>query len=99
MDAPLASVMGFMEEECKKGDSERDDKVYSAALDYLTQRLGPNGLYEAQFSHYKNKKFLPCIRQNLETGEVMKEMQSPSGKRKILAAICLNTSSASLIHT
>jgi len=78
VDVPLASVMSFMEGECKKNEGARDEKVYGAALQYLTQRLGPQGLYEKEFSSYKSMKFLPCIRQNLETGDVMKEMQSPA---------------------
>jgi len=77
VDAPLASVMGFMEGECRKEEGARDEKVYSSALRYLTQRLGPQGIYEKQFSHYRSTKFLPCIRQNLETGDVIQEMQSP----------------------
>ena len=78
VDPPLMSVMNFLEEESKKGDDARDDKVYAAALQYLTNRLGPNGIYEKEFSRFRNTKFLPCIRQNLETGDVIKEMQSPS---------------------
>ena len=77
-DPPLSSIMTFMEEEGSKGEGSRDEIRLSSALQYLTQRLGPNGLYEQDFSHYKNVKFIPCIRQNLETGEVVKEMQSPS---------------------
>jgi len=78
VDVPLSSVMGFMEGECKKKEGDRDEKVYGSALDYLTQQLGPHGLYEKDFSRYKSVKFLPCIRQNLETGDVIKEMQSPA---------------------
>jgi len=78
VDVPLASVMNFLDGECKKDEGARDDKVYSAALQYLTQRLGPQGLYEREFSRYRTMKFLPCIRQNLETGDVIKEMQSPT---------------------
>ena len=58
---PLASIMSFMEGECKK--FSQDEKVYASALDYLTQRLGPNGLYEKDFLRYRSMKFLPCIRQ------------------------------------
>ncbi|KAL9187467.1 hypothetical protein ACHAXT_001570 [Thalassiosira profunda] len=76
VDPPLSSVMTFLEGECKK--AERDEKLYASALQYLTQRLGPQGLYEREFSAYRTTKFLPCIRQNLETGEVLTEMQSPS---------------------
>ncbi len=77
-DPPLDSVMCFMEAECNKEGGVRNEKVYEAALTYLTQRLGPNGLYENDFSRYRSTKFLPCIRQNLETGDVIMEMQSPS---------------------
>lgn len=77
-DPPLDFVMNFMEEECRK--EVRNENVYEAALNYLTQRLGPNGLYEKEFARYRSTKFLPCIRQNLETGDVITEMQSPSGK-------------------
>lgn len=79
VDAPLDFVMSFMVAECNK-EGGRNEKVYEAALTYLTQRLGPNGLYERDFSRYKTSKFLPCIRQNLETGDMIMEMQSPSGK-------------------
>ncbi len=79
-DLPLSSVMSFMEVECKKKTGDRDDKVYDAVLTYLTQRLGPNGLYEKDFAKYRNTKFLPCMRQNLETGDIIMEMQSPSGE-------------------
>lgn len=78
VDPPLASVMSFMETESKKDEDSRDEKVYLAALQYLTQKLGPQGLYEKDFSRFRSAKFLPCIRQNLETGEVFKEMQSPA---------------------
>ena len=78
VDVPLASVMGFMEGKSKKEEGKRDDKAYNGCLMYLTERLGPQGLYEKEFSRYKSLKFLPCIRQNLETGDVMKEMQSPA---------------------
>mmetsp|Transcript_6127 Transcript_6127/g.13879 ORF Transcript_6127/g.13879 Transcript_6127/m.13879 type:complete len:1897 (+) Transcript_6127:127-5817(+) len=78
VDPPLASVMNFMEEECKNSDGVRDDKVYEAALQYLTKHLGPNGLFLKDFSRFRSTKFLPCIRQNLETGDVIKEMQSPA---------------------
>ena len=78
VDPPLTSVMNFLEEECKKSEGTRDDKVYEVALQFLTNRLGPKGIYEKEFSRYRNTKFLPCIRQNLETGDVLKEIQSPS---------------------
>lgn len=78
VDPSLASVMSFMDDECKKKECARDEKVYRSALQYLSQRLGPNGLYEKDFSRYRSAKFLPCIRQNLETGDVIKEMQSPA---------------------
>lgn len=73
-DPPLQLVMEFMDKECTK-------RVYDAALTFLTQRLGPTGIYEKEYlQQYTKMKFLPCIRQNLETGEVLREMQSPSCK-------------------
>ena len=78
LDPPLSSVMAFMEDECKKNEDLRDDKVYEAALQFLTNRLGPQGIYEKDFARYKSSKFLPCIRQNLETGDIINEMQSPA---------------------
>jgi hypothetical protein len=77
---PLKSVMNFMEKECTKEGGVRDEKVYEAALTFLTQRLGPNGIYEREYSQYKRVKFLPCIRQNLETGDVIREIQPPLGE-------------------
>ncbi len=77
-DPPLDSVMCFMEAECNNEGGVRNEKLYEAALTFLTQRLGPNGLYEKDFSRYRSTKFLPCIRQNLETGDEIMEMQSPS---------------------
>lgn len=78
-DPPLDSVMCFMEAECTKEGSVCNENIYQAALTYLTQRLGPNGLYEKDFARYRSAKFLPCIRQNLENGDIIMEMQSPSG--------------------
>ncbi|KAL7463127.1 hypothetical protein ACHAXS_003508, partial [Conticribra weissflogii] len=78
VDPPLSSIMTFMERESSKSEEERDNESHGAALQYLTGRLGPNGLYENDFHYYRNVKFLPCIRQNLEMGEVVNEMQSPS---------------------
>ena len=81
VDPPLSSVMSFLEGECNKSEESRDDKVYEKALQYLANHLGPQGgIYEREFAKYKSTKFLPCIRQNLETGDIIKEMQSPSGK-------------------
>lgn len=80
IDPPLSSVMSFLEGECKKSEDVRDDKVYEKALQYLANHLGPGGIYEREFSKYKSTKFLPCLRQNLETGDIIKEMQSPSGE-------------------
>ncbi|KAL7551449.1 hypothetical protein ACHAWF_014635 [Thalassiosira exigua] len=78
VNPPLAKVMGFLEEEGKNADGVRDEVVYASALQYLTQRLGPQGLYEKDFGRFRSTKFLPCIRQNLETGLILKEMQSPA---------------------
>ena len=50
VDPPLASVMAFMTEESEKDEAERHEKVYAKALNYLTQHLGPGGLYERDFS-------------------------------------------------
>lgn len=80
VDPPIASVMSFMKGESEKDENVRDEKVYTAALKYLTSKLGPGGLYEKDFSRYRSTKILPCIRQNLETGVVLREMQSPAGK-------------------
>jgi len=78
VDPPLSSIMTFMERESSKTAEARDHETHGAALRYLTSRLGPSGLYESDFKHYRHFKFLPCIRQDLETGEVVNEMQSPS---------------------
>jgi hypothetical protein len=81
---PLQSVMKFMEGECTDEGRVRDEKVYEAALTFLTQRLGPTGIYDKEYTQrYKNVKFLPCIRQNLETGEVIREIQAPLGEYDI----------------
>ena len=77
VDPPLQSVMNFMEKECTKDGGVRDERAYEAALTFLTQRLGPNGIYERAYSQFKRVKFLPCIRQSLETGDVIREIQSP----------------------
>ena len=49
---PLDSVMSFMTKESEKDDAERDKTGYAKALNYLTQHLGPGGLYERDFSRY-----------------------------------------------
>ena len=74
---PLQSVMNFIEKECTTEGGVRDEKAFQAALTFLTQRLGPNGIYERAYSQFKRMKFLPCIRQNLETEDVVREIQSP----------------------
>ncbi len=81
---PLQSVMKFLESQCTDEGRVRDEKVYEAALTFLTQRLGPIGIYDKEYTQrYKNVKFLPCIRQNLETGEVIREIQAPLGEYDI----------------
>ena len=52
MSPPLDSVMSFMTKESEKDDAERDKTGYAKALNYLTQHLGPGGLYERDFSRY-----------------------------------------------
>lgn len=69
IEPPLSDIMGYLEKESAKSAD--------AALQYLTQRLGPNGAYVNKF-HHARVNFLPCIRHNLETGEVIKEIKSPS---------------------
>jgi hypothetical protein len=82
---PLQSVMKFMENQCTDKGRVRDENVYEAALTFLTQRLGPNGIFDKEYTQrYKHVKFLPCIKQNLETGEVIREIQSPLGELDIL---------------
>ena len=76
-EPPLSDIMGYLEKESAKSVDARDYAALTAALHYLTQRLGPKGAYVNQFRHAK-VDFLPCIRQNLETGEVVKEIKSPS---------------------
>jgi len=79
VDPALNSVIQFMDKECTKEGGVRDWSVYDAALTFLTQRLGPTGIYEKEYlRQYTRMRLLPCIRQNLENGEVLREMQSPS---------------------
>jgi hypothetical protein len=76
--------MKFMESQCTDDGRVGDEKVYEATLTFLTQRLGPIGIYDKEYTQrYKNVKFLPCIRQNLETGEVIREIQAPLGEYDI----------------
>ena len=78
VDPALNSVIQFMDD-CTKEGGVRDWRVYDAALTFLTQRLGPTGIYEKEYlRQYTRMRLLPCIRQNLENGEVVREMQSPS---------------------
>jgi hypothetical protein len=77
---PLSYVMSFLEEESAKERESRDETGLDLALQYLCSKLGPTGVFENEFGQYKNTKFLPCIRQNIESGEVVKEVQSPSGE-------------------
>lgn len=76
-EPPLSDIMGYLEKESAKSIDARDDAALTTALQYLTQRLAPKGTYANQFRHAK-VDFLPCIRQNLETSEVIKEVKSPS---------------------
>lgn len=77
VNPPLERVMRLLE---RKIEGDKDEKAHATGLKYLTDRLGPQGLYHKEFAKYKSTKFLPCIRQNLETGEVVREMQSPLGE-------------------
>ncbi|KAL7540356.1 hypothetical protein ACHAXR_010047, partial [Thalassiosira sp. AJA248-18] len=77
-DPPLALIMNFLVGESEKNEDVRDEKVHRAALNFVTDRLGPQAIYEKEFSRYRSAKILPCIRQNLETGVVVNEMQSPA---------------------
>ncbi len=77
-EPPLSDLMGYLEKESAKRMDARDDAALSAAIQYLTIRLAPKGAYVNQFRHAR-VDFLPCIRQNLETGEVVNEVKSPLG--------------------
>jgi hypothetical protein len=79
VDPPLSSVMSYLQTESTKDSDTKDEAGYVLALQYLSQKLGPNGVYERDFGQYRNAKFLPCIRQNYETGEIVKESKAPSG--------------------
>jgi hypothetical protein len=72
--------MTYLQTESAKTNDSREEVSFALALQYLAQKLGPKGIYEKEYDQYRGVKFLPCIRQNLETGEVVKERQSPSGK-------------------
>lgn len=76
-EPPLSDLMGYLEKESSKSIDARDDAALTAAIQYLTIRLAPKGAYVNQFRHSR-VDFLPCIRQNLETGEVVNEVKSPS---------------------
>ena len=80
-DPPLSSVMSYLQSESEKSRESTDDVCFKLALQYLTQKLGPNGLYDDRdFVRYRNTRFLPCIRQNFETGDIIKEIKSTSGE-------------------
>lgn len=78
VDPPLSSVMAYLETESIS--ESRDDASFLLALQYLTHKLGPNGVYERDFPTYRNVKFLPCLRQSFENQEIVKEIKSPAGK-------------------
>jgi hypothetical protein len=80
VEPPLSSVMTYLQTESAKSSDSKDEAGFVLALQFLIQKLGPNGIYEREFSQYRNTKFLPCIRQNFENGEIVKEVKSPSGK-------------------
>ena len=79
VEPPLSSVISYLKTESAKSNDSKDKAGFVSALQYLTQKLGPNGSYEEEYAQYRSVKFLPCIRQNLETGEVVKEIQAPAG--------------------
>lgn len=89
VDPPLSSVMNHLQTESTKDTDTMDDAGYLLALQYLTQKLGPNGVHEREFGQYRNAKFLPCIRQNYETGEIVKETKAPSGNTCNYALVVL----------
>ena len=76
-EPPLSEIMGYLEKQGTKSVDARDEATLVGVLQYLTHRLGPKGSYKQHFHHGK-VNFLPCIRQNLESGEVVKEIKSPS---------------------
>eukprot|EP00804_Cyclotella_cryptica_P009879 CCRYP_014180-RC/>CCRYP_014180-RC protein AED:0.05 eAED:0.05 QI:56/1/1/1/0.9/0.81/11/470/1857 len=78
VDPPLSGIMTYLQAESAKTNASRDEASFVLALRYLAQKLGPKGIYEKEYEQYRGVKFLPCIRQNLETGEVVRERQSPS---------------------
>eukprot|EP00956_Cyclotella_meneghiniana_P021110 scaffold38017_cov72-Cyclotella_meneghiniana.AAC.6 len=80
VDPSLACVMTYLQSESVKSIEQREESSFKLALQYLTQKLAPNGMYEKEFGKYRNVKFLPCIRQNYESGEIVKEIKAPSGK-------------------
>lgn len=60
VDPPLTAVMTYLQTESVKNSESRDEAGFILALQYLTQKLGPNGVYEREFGQYRNAKFLPC---------------------------------------
>ena len=80
LEPPLSSIMKYLESESANDKDASDIASLGPALQYVTQRLGPKGPYEREFNQYRSMKFLPCIRQNLETGKVVKEIQSPTSE-------------------
>ena len=77
---PLSSVMTYLQTQSAKKET-RDDVGFKLALQYLIQKLGPDGIYEKEFSQYRNAKFLPCIRKHFDSGKIVKEVMAPSGER------------------
>ena len=88
VDPSLATVMTYLQSESAKSIEQRDESSFKLAIQYLTQKLAPNGMYEKEFGKYRNVKFLPCIRQNYESGEVVREIKAPSGKSLVTAPKC-----------
>ena len=80
-DPPLSSVMSYLQSESGKSGESIDDACFKLALQYLIQKLGPDGIYAREFVQYRNTRFLPCIRQNFETEEIVKEIKSPAGEK------------------
>ena len=74
----LTEVMSFILAESKKPEKEKNDTLCMQSINFVVKRLGPHGLYERDIAQYRTTKFLPCIRQNLESGNVITELQSPT---------------------
>lgn len=74
----LTEVMSFILAESKKSDKEKDGRLYMESINFVVKRLGPHGLYEKDIVRYRATKFLPCIRQNLESGDMITELQAPT---------------------